>query len=367
VPASAVGPMAGPVTVLNPACDPGAVHADLTTDPAGISHGFVNLWGSDCNATDVITYVQGRGTGWTRVTSPYRGFPLATAWDSTGTYLLFVNRSDLSLRIAKRTTGGTFGATRVLSDRVSSDGTLLSADLVASGGRWWAVWREHVTATGGEGDEFAQTELFQAYTFGDGKLHPRERVTNRPEWDGAPSLAMSTTASGPGYPIRMVWTRGESDFGGTGTGTDIWIATATKPGVWSSSKAMATLGTNNFWPDVVIAGSKTFVTWNRDGRTLAAYDSGSSWVTKSFLTLGIQHIAPRIDARDSTVAVAWTAVSGASYRTYLAELAGGTWTGSWASAPTAALQFLVAVGTQGNKSRAFTFTDGAALSVMYES
>jgi hypothetical protein len=117
-------------------------------DAAGVTHGFSSLYGSDCNTGLVIRYFQGTGAGWTVEDTPFRGF------------------------------------------------------VVATGGRWWAVWREHVAAGGGPGDEFDQTELFQAYT--GGTYVPRERVTTNPSWDSAPSLALTPATT---FPVRLVWAR----------------------------------------------------------------------------------------------------------------------------------------------------------------
>ena len=57
------------------------------------------------------------------------------------------------------------------------------------------------------------------------------------------------------------------------TGTHRALGTA--GGSWSSS-SFATLGTLNFWPDVQVVGTTTYVTWNRDGRAVAADNGGGS-------------------------------------------------------------------------------------------
>jgi len=139
--------------------------------------------------------------------TPFRGFVVAVAWDITGTYLLYID-SALRLRISKRQADGTYIQGRLLSTTMGPDGSLSQGDVVASGGRWWATWREHVRPGGGPGDEFDQTELFQAYTIG-GTYSPRERVTSNPAWDSAPSLALTPATT---FPVRLVWARGGSDF-----------------------------------------------------------------------------------------------------------------------------------------------------------
>ncbi len=345
-PAWAVSPFGPPVAVVDPVCSPDSASAEVTQDSTGHTRGFVNLWGSTCNTAQVITYIAGTGASWSRQTTPYRGFPVATAWDSTATYLLYVSYPGLALKVAKRTAAGAFSASTTLSTTVGSDGSLLTGDIVASGGRWWAVWREHVKANGSAGDEFDQTDLFQAYTFG-GSLHGRQRITTNPLWDGAPAL---TIRPGPTYPVKLVWTRGGSDFGGS-SGTDLMIASATTPGVWSS-KLLASAGINNFWPDIAATAAATYVTWNRDGRTVAAVDSGSGFTSKTFGTSAVQQVRPRIVVAAGTVAVGWTS---GSYRTYLAERVGTTWTGVYASPSAPGAQRVVGVGTWGGRSRALTF------------
>jgi hypothetical protein len=108
-----------------------------------VTHGFSGLWGSGCNESFVISYHEGSGTTWSLEATPYRGFVVATAWDTTGSYLLYMDRA-LKLRITKRLTSGTYIQGRLLSTNLGPDGSLAQGDVVATGGRWWAVWREHV-------------------------------------------------------------------------------------------------------------------------------------------------------------------------------------------------------------------------------
>ena len=128
--------------------------------------------------------------------------------------------------------------------------------MVATGGRWWATWREHVRPGGGPGDEFHQTELFQASTIG-GTYSPRERVTSNPAWDSAPSLALTPATT---FPARLVWARGGLDF--EAADADLRRALGDEDGDWVSA-SLATAGSQNFWPDVRVVGRTTYVTWNR--------------------------------------------------------------------------------------------------------
>ncbi|HJW63782.1 MAG TPA: hypothetical protein VJ849_09795 [Actinomycetes bacterium] len=78
---------------------------DQVQDASGVTHGFSGLWGSSCNTNFVIRYFEGSGTTWSVQATPYRGFVVAVAWDTTGTYLLYMDPA-LNLRITKRQVGG---------------------------------------------------------------------------------------------------------------------------------------------------------------------------------------------------------------------------------------------------------------------
>ena len=156
VPARAMGFLGPPVGIWDPVCDFDAFNVDLVRDASEVAHGFADLWG--CPTPDFrIDYFEGSGTTWTRQATPYRGFVVAVAWDTTGTYLLYVDIARLELRITKRLTNGVYTGGRLLSTHVSFDGSSAQGDVVAVGGQWWAVWREHVAPGGIPGDEFDQT------------------------------------------------------------------------------------------------------------------------------------------------------------------------------------------------------------------
>jgi hypothetical protein len=66
---------------------------------------------------------------------------IAVAWDTTGTYLLYIDGGVTSdLRITKRLTNGTYTGGRLLSTERGLDSNFAEGDVVATGGRWWAVW-----------------------------------------------------------------------------------------------------------------------------------------------------------------------------------------------------------------------------------
>jgi hypothetical protein len=354
-PARAVGPFGPPVTIDNPTCAFDAFNVDQAQDASGVTHGFSDLWGSDCNTSFAIRYFERSGAGWAVEATPYRGFVVATAWDTTGTYLLYVDPT-LNLRITKRQANGVYIQGRLLSARVNigPDGSSAQGDVVATGGQWWAVWREHVAPGGGPGDEFDQTELFQAYTVG-GTYVPRERVTTSPSWDSAPALALTP---GTTFPVRLVWARGGSDFGGSET--DLRRALGDQDGGWVSA-TLATAGFLNFWPDVAMSGTTTYVTWNRDGRTVQASNASGSFLSHTFVTPAVQSQRPRIAVGPGQVVVGWTTAA-VPYRAFVAERTGSSWSGAAASpAGLPRLQLLTGVATTGGNATATIVSSGSQL------
>lgn len=354
-PAFAVEPFAPSITIKDPTCAFDNATVQTATDSAGGVRGFANLWGSDCNQAQTIEYFAGRGTGlpnWSRETSPYRGFPLDTAWDTTGTYLLYVGYPALDLRLAKRRTDGSYTAGQVLSTTVGSDGSLAQGSLVARDGHWWAAWREHVRANGTPGDEFDQTEIYEAGTFPGGPTG-RTRVTTGTPWDGAPSLALNPAGS----KITLLWTRGGSDFGDGGGPTDLWIGTRSLAGSWSK-KAYTTGGYYNFWPEVTVTASSTYVVWNQDGKVVVRRTAGSAVDTRVFVTPGYQAVRPRIAVSPGVVAAAWTTTAG---KVMVAERVGTTWSTGYAAQSPGIDQILTGLSNTGGRSTVVVASDEAKL------
>jgi hypothetical protein len=354
VPARAIGAFGPPVSIDDPSCEFGLYNVDQVQDASGVVHGFTTLADSGCNQSFAIRYYQGSGGAWSLETTPYRGFVVAVAWDTTGTYLLYVDAA-LNLRISKRQSNGAYIQGRLLSGNVGFDGSLAQGDVVATGGRWWAVWREHVGPGGGPGDEFDQTELFQAYTVG-GTYVPRERVTSNPSWDSAPSLALTPATT---FPVRLVWARGGGDFGPPAP-SDLRRALGDEGGGWVST-TLATAGFLNFWPDVQMSGTTTYVTWNRDGRTVQANNATGSFLSHTFTTPAAQNHRPRIVVNPGHVVVGWTTPAPAS-RAFVAERVGTSWTGATASpAGVTRLQLLQGVSATGGVATATILSLGSRL------
>jgi hypothetical protein len=183
--------------------------------------------------------------------TPYRGFVVATAWDTTGTYLLYMDQF-LNLRITKRQANGAYIQGRLLSSRtnVGIDGSTAQGDVVATGGRWWAVWREHVTPGGARAVTSTRPSCSRP-TPSAGPTRPGSGSPPNPAWDGFPSLALTP---GTTFPIRLVRKRGGSDFGATEG--DVWRALGDQDGGWIST-TLAIAGFLSTRPDVQMLGTTT--------------------------------------------------------------------------------------------------------------
>ena len=314
-PAGAIGTFGPPVEVVDPPCAFDVVTGDVAQDASEDAHGFVEFEGDTC-VNQVIHYFEGSGGTWTRQQSPYRGKVLSVAQDTTDTYLLYFTLGQ-NLRITKRLTDGTFTPGRTLSSTAGTGARFPQGDVVATGGQWWAVWNEAV----GPGGEFAQTELFQAFTIG-GAFQPRQRITTNPLNDDDPSLALTP---GTTFPLNLLWARND---GAQGLSSDLRRALGNAGGGWTSS-AFATAGANNLSPDARVDGGTTYVTWWRDGSIMVADNQGGSFASHRFNTPGL--FGPRIGVSAGNVYVGWTATTRVPTTTFVAERVGTVWSGTRAS------------------------------------
>src|SRR4051794_24007464 len=345
VPARAIGAFGPPVTVYDPPCEFDAFNADAAQDASGVAHGFTDLWGGAGCDDPVIRYFEGSGSTWTQEATPYRGFVMGVAQDTTGTYLLHLDpAAGQGIRITKRITDGTYTAGRLLSSNWASSSDT-QGDVVATGGKWWAVWTELTGAA-------TQMELFQAATLGGNRS--RQRITSHPLTDWSPSLSLTP---GTTFPLTLVWVRGGNLEGeGPDVQSDLRIAKGTASGTWTSAP-LATLGHDNFWPDMRVAGTTTYVTWLRDGRAVEADDRSGHFVSHTFATPAIPHGRPKVAVSAGRVFAAWT--TGGS-RTFVAVRSGTAWSGGYASPASATrLQFVVALVPRGGKATALTVSFGS--------
>jgi hypothetical protein len=361
-PAAAIGAFGPPVTVVDPTCDFDMTSVDAARDNAGVAHGFAALWGEPCNPNGGIDYFSGSGSSWTRQRSPYRGFVMAVAQDTTGTYLLYLDPAT-GIRITKRLTDGTFTPGRLLSPNWTSSVTTLG-DVVADGGKWWAVWNENVAPGGGRGDEFDQNDLFQATTMSS-PARNRQRITTSPQWDEVPALALEPGTAGP---VTMIWARMESgvDEAHPNPAGDLRRALGSRTGATWTSNSFATLGEVNYWPDVTVGGGRTWVTWFRDGRTVVA-DGTASFTSHTFATPSDQRRRPRVALLGTTPYVGWTAFQ-ATVRAFVAVRGLSGWTGAYAAPSVPARdQILTGLVPAAGKATALIVSDSSRLYATTES
>ena len=268
--AAAVSP---PAPVVRPGC---AFDEDLARaheDADGTVRGFYGLSGNESFTCTDGGIADGRiwaftrsGGRWTSVRSPYTGKILSVTGDSTGTYLLYA-RGD-GIWITKRTTAGVFTAGRRLSPfglgtRISPTG-----DVVARGGRWWAVWDENLTP-----DRIGQTELFQAKTIG--APLDRSRITTHPDRDGQASLALR-----PDGGAALVWSRHDPDR----PTVSVHLARSDDGRRWTSTTLSGDASV--YRPDVLVVGGTTWVALNTRRGPTVGEDSTGRLAFRSFAVRG---------------------------------------------------------------------------------
>jgi hypothetical protein len=177
-----------------------------------------------------------------------------------------------------------------------------------------------------------------------------------------PTLARTPAGT---FPLNLVWSRGGSDFGANPA--DLRRALGNSGGTWSSN-SFATLGSFNFWPDAQVVGTTTYVTWLRDGKAVAADNGGGPFTSHTFNTPAILNGPPSIAVSSGTVVVGWTAPTSTSQRSFVAERVGSTWTGVFASPSSATrLQVLANVVPQTGTTTAVIVSFGSRLYATTES
>jgi len=338
--ASAAPPSFGaPVTVTSAGCDFDEVTGDARLSSDAITRGFVAFHGGSCGLEPSIRYFRRSGAGWSVATSPYRGRVLGVAADGISTWLLYANVGGVHL--GRRTTAGGFAASRRLSTVGLTGATNPTGDVVAAGGRWWAVWSEPV----GPGGEFAQTELFQALTLGQGHFHDgiaRQRITSTPANDDLePSLTFDPATSGDTARVIMAWNRND---GAQGLVSTIRVASAAFDGRWGSRQWTRT-GTFAGSPDLNTVAGTVVGAYVADGRVVQATNAPTTLLTNRFARPGR---GPRASRSFGANFTAWTSDGG---HVLLARSgAPGAITFQADLTPTARSQQLVAVTAQGGKA-----------------
>jgi hypothetical protein len=306
------------------------------------------LWGfAECQGSLIRFFSRNAdGTVNPSEATGFSGRVLGVAFDTTAAYVLF--QTGDQIRIGKRTNAGAYSSRTV--DSGLGGGTLPTGDVIAKDGQWFGVWSKQV----GPGGEFAETELFFA-----GSALPVRQVTFTASNvdDFEPTLAYSAST-----PV-LIWTRFQSPAlpGPSDLYKSKFVA-----GNWETAQPFATVGTNNFTPDIYIAGGRTFVTWYRDGFIWVASNPSGTFSSRMFNTGGFM---PKVAASTTSgfvdhVFVAWTAFGAApdQDRVFFAESAtSGSVHMTWDGASVApAGTFLLGVGGSNTKGTV-TYTGGNAV------
>ncbi|MDI6105453.1 hypothetical protein QLQ12_43410 [Actinoplanes sp. NEAU-A12] len=262
IPVPAAAAAATVVPVLTAPCAggllvPGSAHADKGGD--GKVRGFTTFeYGPGCG--DAITFFEGSGSSWASGQTALHGKVIDVAADSTGTYLLYLNTAppqrgsgpppDAELAVTKRLHDGTFTHPHWLADVGSLAPSWAGrGSIIASGGRWFAVWPQTSSVPG-------RYVLHQADAMWDGGdpgefAHPAP--TTPVAADTNPALAMGAD----GQP-RLFWQR--SVAGGR---KDLLLAQGAY-GAWQPATRVAgAVAINSSYPamDVVATGTRIFTTW----------------------------------------------------------------------------------------------------------
>jgi hypothetical protein len=327
-PAGAVEPLGPAVTITNSPCSGGTPAGDAVAGPDGKAHGFFRFSGGNCDSR--IWYVEGSGSSWTSTVSPYRGTVLAVATDTTGTYLLYDDGN--GVRVTKRQ-GTTFTAGRALGGR-SAHG-----DVIATGGRWWAVWSQQGRLPSGA----ATTDLWQAKTIG--TASGSRRITSLDSnLDTRPSLAHR-----PGGGAVLFWSRSPMSASGT---AELRLATSTT-GDWQSRVFVARVaGVGN--PQVTSSGRTTFLLWTIGRTAFSADNRRGSFYNHRFLTPAYSNLS--LAASGGKAFALWNSAplapaSWGSWSVFFAEqTSSGTWSGRNATVYPSTVQIPLALSTTGGKA-----------------
>jgi hypothetical protein len=309
--------MAGPgeasaaslTSVFTPNC--GAEFASAGFAEAGAdgrTRGFVEVNGDGCDPDERVWFVEGAGRSWLEPeVTPYRGVVLAAAGDARGTWVLFQGLSGVFL--GRRTGPGAYTRPQALSTFTRPQAALPSGDLMVSGGRWWAVWSEHVGPAGMP----AQAELFEAGTLARAPVAKRP-VTSHPHGDIEPSVMFDPDRGA----LTLAWVRRAPGA----LVSELRVAHA-RPGEPWSSRVVSRPGTLNLNPTLALSGDRdgegVTLAWQQDLRVVLSVQGADPEVVSS--AAGVR---PHLTVAEGEVRVGWTE-PGTRGRAVVAEPGGDGW------------------------------------------
>lgn len=271
-------------------CTAQRTSGDAVVSSDGVVRGFVRPVGGTCTAARPY-YVERRNGVWSRSVAPFGGVVLSVADDGATTYLLYAALD--GLRLATRTHGGTWGVPALLSNVRPRSG-----DVVAVGGKWWAVWSESLPD--------GRAALYQSRTMRTDRT--KERITFAATVDDKPSLARLSD----GY-VALAWQRHDPATGDT----DVYRGRS-NGGTWEVARHTSN-GTSTE-PAVAAYGTKRLIAWTQSGRVAWSDDVRGAWQRR---LVGAPGSAPRVAGSGPRTFVAWTTTAG---NVALAERSGDVWT-----------------------------------------
>jgi hypothetical protein len=275
------GAWSRPEVVVTAGCEPDFATAAAASGPDGRAHGFASYVRGTCTG-DPVWYFQGTMGHWTRARSPYRGDVLSVASDHTGTWVLYLGGASYDrVLLGRRLSSGAFAAPQVVSRLVGSavGSGVQGASLVASGGRWWAVWAQ---ALPDPTSSAPGTTLFEAGTLGG--VRKAHRITTAPAGyqETRPSLALTTNRAGRPTGAVLAWAR---DVGSPVTGVqndELWYGQAGLNGRWTARVVVrATVNPYALFPVLARDGGTTWLAWQRRSMDFEGPADSRALVTKN--------------------------------------------------------------------------------------
>lgn len=278
--AAAPGPFGADQIVVN--CSAGPARASIAAD--GTTHGFATCATGSQDAP-IYYFRASPGAPIVREISPWTGEVEATAWDGVDAlYVLFTKDGDLWIAKRLSSTGAYSAATLVDGGHPGYFGT----GLVASNGKWWAVWSRNI---GSGVSEYQQ--LFQRHTLLGTQGITRITTTPYTITDRNPTLSYHAGT------VTLIWTRINNPTASNET-CDLRVARS-HGGTWAST-TLATQGTCNNDAESVDYNGVTYATWTQDLRVVVANDAGGTFVTHTFVAKGY---LPHIGVSYGKVFLAW--------------------------------------------------------------
>ena len=265
------------------------VTGDCAIDSDEVIHIFFAFAGGSCDLEPLISYATGGGDTWRSYGTPYRGWVLGMAVDGNRRFLLFVNSSGVHIG---EMAGDQFAQSLAVSSQ-PADWQFSSGDVVASNGRWWAVWSERANPS-------QPFQMFQASTMAassDLPLHVGSKLPNVLH-NAVPSLTLDPT--GPDNAV-LAWMVVLNDFSSVvrlaqaHTSNAIWHEQA-----WAPPSPQP--GRNAGGPDLFAGAGELYSVYGDDDTITYVRDPPSGTVSTQFQAAGY---TPRVAHSDGRTWVAW--------------------------------------------------------------